>query len=202
MRWRSCCCQAGGFRQPIGTHGVPEPPCRLVTAFYNHRGTTEQWIEEGNNAIKWTRLSCRKFRNNEVRLQLYALACNLANFMRMLALPKAGGVLAADHDQGEAGQDRGEGRRPWPLRHVPDGGGRRASRPVAEHSAADRQVATTILGDGLNGGTAGMTEGEVCSDEMETVQNWPPRAVRQRRTGPAGSRCGSWFSATTRADLG
>ncbi|MDP7600401.1 MAG: transposase, partial [Rhodospirillales bacterium] len=31
---------------------------------------------------------CCKFRNNEVRLQLYALACNLANFMRTLALPE------------------------------------------------------------------------------------------------------------------
>jgi len=60
---------------------------RLV-AFYNHRGTAEQYIKEGKNAIKWTRLSCRKFRNNEVRLQLHALAYNLANFMRTLALPK------------------------------------------------------------------------------------------------------------------
>jgi hypothetical protein len=44
---------------------------------------------EGKNAIKWTRLSCRKFRDNAVRLQLHALAYNLANFMRTLALPKA-----------------------------------------------------------------------------------------------------------------
>ncbi len=50
--------------------------------------TAEQYIKEGKNAIKWTRLSCRKFRNNEVRLQLHALACNLANFMRTLALPE------------------------------------------------------------------------------------------------------------------
>ena len=35
-----------------------------------------------------TRLSCRKFRNNAVRLQLHALAYNLGNFMRTLALPK------------------------------------------------------------------------------------------------------------------
>ncbi len=33
-------------------------------------------------------LSCRRFRNNEVRLQLHALAYNLGNFMRTLALPK------------------------------------------------------------------------------------------------------------------
>ena len=57
-------------------------------AFYNHRGTAEQWIKEGKNAIIWTRLSCRKFRINEVRLQLHALAYNLANFMRTLALPE------------------------------------------------------------------------------------------------------------------
>lgn len=63
-------------------------PAERVVAFYNHRGTAEQYIKEGKNAIKWTRLSCRKFRNNEVRLQLHALAYNLANFMRTLALPK------------------------------------------------------------------------------------------------------------------
>ena len=40
------------------------------------------------NAIKWTRLWCRKFRDNAVRLQLHALAYNLANFMRTPALPK------------------------------------------------------------------------------------------------------------------
>jgi hypothetical protein len=30
-----------------------------VVAFYNQRGTCEQHIKEGKNAIKWTRLSCR-----------------------------------------------------------------------------------------------------------------------------------------------
>jgi hypothetical protein len=63
-------------------------PSERVVAFYNHRGTAEQYIKEGKNAIKWTRLSCRKFRNNEVRLQLHALAYNMGNFMRTLALPK------------------------------------------------------------------------------------------------------------------
>ena len=63
-------------------------PAERVVAFYNHRGTAEQYIKEGKNAIKWTRLSCRKFRNNEVRLKLHALAYNMGNFMRTLALPK------------------------------------------------------------------------------------------------------------------
>jgi hypothetical protein len=45
--------------------------------------------ERGKQALRWTRLSCRAFRGNAVRLQLFALACNLANFLRSLALPNA-----------------------------------------------------------------------------------------------------------------
>ncbi len=63
-------------------------PTERVVTFYNQRGKAEQYIKEGKYAIKWTRLSCGKFRNNEVRLQLHVLAYNLANFMRTLALPK------------------------------------------------------------------------------------------------------------------
>jgi hypothetical protein len=62
---------------------TPEP----VVKFYNGRGTAEQWIKEGKNALRWTRLSCHAFRHNAVRLQLHALAYNLANFLRTLALP-------------------------------------------------------------------------------------------------------------------
>ena len=63
--------------------------CTRVTKFHNGRGTAEQWIKEGKNAINWTRLSCHSLRNNEVRLQLHALAYNLGNFLRTLALPEA-----------------------------------------------------------------------------------------------------------------
>jgi len=58
-----------------------------IVGFYNKRGTAEQWIKEGKNAVKWTRLSCREFKDNAVRLHLFALAHNLANFLRRLALP-------------------------------------------------------------------------------------------------------------------
>ena len=68
------------------------PTCRdrpeSVVAFYNQRGTCEQWIKEGKGAIKWTRLSCRSFAANAVRLQLHALAYNLGNFLRTLATPE------------------------------------------------------------------------------------------------------------------
>ena len=61
---------------------------KRVIKFYNGRGTAEQWIKEGKNALKWTRLSCRRFKGNQVRLQLFALAYNLGNFLRQLALPR------------------------------------------------------------------------------------------------------------------
>jgi hypothetical protein len=60
-----------------------------VVKFYNRRGTAEQWIKEGKYALKWTRLSCHDFIDNQVRLQLFALAYNLGNFLRRLALPKS-----------------------------------------------------------------------------------------------------------------
>jgi hypothetical protein len=63
-------------------------PAEQVVAFYNKRGTCEQWIKEGKGAIKWTRLSCRTFPANAVRLRLHALAYNLANFLRTLATPE------------------------------------------------------------------------------------------------------------------
>ena len=63
-------------------------PAERVVAFYNQRGAAEQHIKEGKNVIRWTRLSCRKFCDNAVRLQLHALTYNLANFMRTLALPR------------------------------------------------------------------------------------------------------------------
>jgi hypothetical protein len=39
---------------------------RKVVHFYNQRGKAEQWIKEGKQAVKMTRLSCHRFRGNEV----------------------------------------------------------------------------------------------------------------------------------------
>ena len=64
-------------------------PNERELAFYNGRGTAEQHIKEGKYALKWTRLSCMRFAANAVRLQLHALAYNLANFLRTLATPEA-----------------------------------------------------------------------------------------------------------------
>ena len=61
---------------------------RAVARFYNKRGTAEQWIKEGKQAVKMTRLSCHRFRSNEVRLWLSLIAYNLGNLWRRLVLPK------------------------------------------------------------------------------------------------------------------
>ena len=64
-------------------------PAKRVVRFYNQRGTAEQWIKEGKNAVKWTRLSCHDFVDNQVRLQLFVLAYNLGNFLPQAVLPRA-----------------------------------------------------------------------------------------------------------------
>ncbi len=65
-----------------------ETDSRAVVRFYNKRGTAEQWIRAGKEAVKLTRLSCHRFQANEVRLWLSVIAYNLGNLWRRLALPK------------------------------------------------------------------------------------------------------------------
>jgi Transposase DDE domain group 1 len=65
-----------------------ETDSRAVVRFYNKRGTAEQWIREGKQAVNMTRLSCHRFRSNEVRLWLSVIAYNLGNLWRRLVLPK------------------------------------------------------------------------------------------------------------------
>lgn len=66
---------------------LPFAPKELFR-FYNQRGSAEQHIKEGKNAITWTRLSCKRFCDNEVRLQLHALAYNLGVFLQGVDLPE------------------------------------------------------------------------------------------------------------------
>ncbi len=62
-------------------------PAGRAVWFHSRRATAEQWIKEGKNAVRWIRLASRSLRNTAVRHQLHALAYNLGNFMRTLALP-------------------------------------------------------------------------------------------------------------------
>src|SRR6201993_665563 len=76
-------------------------PAENVIAFYNKRGTCEQWIKEGKGAIKWTRLSCRSFAANAVRLQLHARLfqqdINVGFQIRVVWLAGVGKLFALCH---------------------------------------------------------------------------------------------------------
>jgi hypothetical protein len=111
-------------------------PTERIVAFYNKRGTCEQWIKEGKGAIKWARLSCRTF----------APTPSGSSFMRsrtISAIPTDAGDaradqrLVADELEGEADQDRREGGEQWPLRRLPDGGSRHPPANVPRDFAAD-----------------------------------------------------------------
>src|SRR5262245_30217827 len=117
---------------------MSRPPQRVV-AFYNKRGTAEQWIKEGKDAIKWTRLSCRTFAANAVRtscarLQPRQLPTHVGD-------AGADQGLVADESEGKADQDRREGREPRPLCRLPDSRGRHPTANVPGDSAAHRGTA-------------------------------------------------------------
>ncbi len=57
---------------------------------------------------------------------------------RSLTDDEGGGALGADHATRETGQDRGQGRAPRSLRHVPIARSRRAPEPVSANPAPDR----------------------------------------------------------------
>ena len=99
-------------------------PADRVVAFYNQRGTAGQWIKEGKGAIKWTRLSCRTFAANAVRLQLHTLAYNLGNFLRTMATPEAIKDWSLSSLKEKLIKDRRQGHQPWPRHRLPDGRGR------------------------------------------------------------------------------
>jgi len=48
----------------------------------------EQWIKDGKQAVKMTRLSCHWFRSREVPPWLSVIAYNLGNLWRRLVLPQ------------------------------------------------------------------------------------------------------------------
>ena len=67
-------------------------------------------------------------------------------------------------------EDRGQGRAPRPLRHIPDGRGRRAEGTVRANPAADRRAATTT------GSSVGPNEADALSPREGCVRMARERA--------------------------
>ena len=81
-------------------------PSRVVVRFYNKRGTAEQWIKEGKQAVKMTRLSCPRFRSNEVRLWLTIIAYNLGKPLAAIGAAEENRQLVLDQLAAAIGQNR------------------------------------------------------------------------------------------------
>ena len=96
-------------------------PHRAVVRFYNKRGTAEQWIKEGKQAAHWTRLSCHRFRANEVRLQLSVLAYTLRQPLAPTGAPDADRHVVADQPPAAPRQDGWAARETCPLLLAPAG---------------------------------------------------------------------------------
>ena len=123
-------------------------PNRAVVRFYNKRGTAEQWIKEGKQAAHWTRLSCHRFRANEVRLQLSVLAYNLGNLWRRLVLPTRIDTLVADQPPAAPRQDGWAAGQARPLLLAPAGGEPPDPTPVRVDAPADLGAARCRPADG------------------------------------------------------
>ena len=164
-------------------------PSRSVVRFYNKRGTAEQWIKEGKQATHWTRLSCHRFRANEVRLQLSVLAYN-QSMWRRLGLRKDQELVAdelatqVDEDRRSAGQARAV---------LLAAAGRGVSEPqaVRRHAAQDlgaaaaKRVALTGRGSTVFGSKrfarSSVGRSAVQAAQSTSVSGWTsPGAYRRR----------------------
>ena len=76
---------------------LPMEPDWLVR-FNNQRGTAERHTKVRTYAFRWTRLSCWRFRDNDVRLRLrlHALAYNLGTFLALHLTARRDGRPVAD----------------------------------------------------------------------------------------------------------
>ncbi len=165
-------------------------PAERVVTFYNRRGTAEQWIKEGKNAIKWTRLSCCSFVANAVRPQLHALAYNLENLHADAGSAGGSQAMVADEPAGKAREDRRQDRAPWPLRHLPDGRGRGAEGIVPANPAADRWTATKTSPSVATG------EADASSRRKEWPgcrEKWPDRQIGHRSGRNKETRTDAWL---------
>ena len=129
--------------------------------------------------MKWTRLSCHDFVDNQARLQLFALAykrspnevhrvwsLDLGNFLRRLALPRSvqhwSLVPIAIGIAREVDQDRGKGGGALTVRVLSDGGNRCAQAAVSRDPGAYSTAAPARDGAGMtaaHGETAGARGG-------------------------------------------
>ena len=70
-----------------------------------HRAYPSTGIKEGKQAVKMTRLSCHRFRANEVRFWLSVIAYNLGNLWRRVGAADEDRKLVADEPAATSDED-------------------------------------------------------------------------------------------------
>jgi hypothetical protein len=141
-------------------------PAEGVLAFYNKRGTCEQWIKEGKGA---NQVDATVVPN--VRRQRGAAPASCACLQPRQFLAHAGDTgadrgLVTDKLEGQADQDWRESRVPRPLCRLPDGRGRHRTANVPGDFAAHRGTA------------AAATTSASMRRSMSCVQEQPTEGVR------------------------
>ena len=136
--------------------------------FYNKRGTAEQWIKEGKQAVKMTRLSCQRFRANEVRLWLSVIAYNLGNLWRRLALPAPIGKWSLTSLQQRLVKTGGRLDPTCALLLVAVGRGTSDPAAVCRHAAEDRGAA---VAGGIRRAQGGANFGDDAGAQAEVSEN-------------------------------
>ena len=160
-------------------------PNRAVVRFYNKRGTAEQWIKEGKQAAHWTRLSCHRFRANEVRLQLSVLTYNLGNLWRRLVLPARIATWSLTQSPAAPRQDGWAAGETRSLLLAPAGGEPSDAAAVRGDAPADLGAARTgrLTADGVTRpwATTGRNVGEVSKKRPRTTAVCSARPSRTAR---------------------
>ena len=117
-----------------------------VVMFYNHRGTAEQHIKEGKNAVTWTRLSCHSFKANAVRLQTARVGLQPRQLPAHPGTAAGDRAVVNDHAARAAGEDRREDRPARTLGDLPDGRGDGTSLSVPGNPHRDRGASPVTTG--------------------------------------------------------
>jgi hypothetical protein len=108
----------------------------LLISACNH-AADHTWIKEGKQAVKMTRLSCHRFRCNEVRLALSLLAYQPVEPVAAVGAAAADCELITHQLAATAGEDRWPSDQACPLLLATVGREPSYAAAVWEHGAAD-----------------------------------------------------------------
>jgi hypothetical protein len=125
-------------------------PAERVVAFYNHRGTAEQWIKRRYLYPAFLSPLCRQrgtAATASARLQPGQLLLHPG-------AARGGEALVDDDAAQQAGEDRRQDCSPWPVGHLPAGRSDGAPKSVSANPGRHRGTASIAAGPVLRGGAA------------------------------------------------